>query len=155
ELTEGEPVAGAQRIARVGPLGDGGDDEARRGRGRQVLQRVHGQVDLAGEEGIAQGGGEDPGAAETGERGAVGVALGDDVDQLDLVAGRAQRVGHVTGLGAGEDRAAGPQTKGGHRAPPSECRSKSWRRASSYSPRRPSTASSLARTVGWWSNLST
>ena len=59
------------------PLGGGGG---------QVLERVHGHVDLAREQGVAQGADEDAGAADLGQRPAVDVALGGDLDQLDLAA---------------------------------------------------------------------
>ena len=64
QLAEGEPVAGDDDVARVLAGGYGGERDAVGGRGREVLQRVDGDVDLAGEQGVAQRADEDAGAAD-------------------------------------------------------------------------------------------
>ena len=104
---QGEAVACAQRVARVGPLGDGDQAQALGRCGGQVLHRVHGQVALPGQQGLAQRGDEDAGPAERRERPGEPVAVGADPDQLDRVARPrpervAERVGDHAGLGDGE-----------------------------------------------------
>ena len=119
QLAEGEPVAGDERVARVLAGGHGGDGRRGIRGGGQVLERVHGEVDPAVGEGGAQRGDEHAGAAELGERGgAVEVALGAHLDELDLVAERAQPVGHPGGLGGGEGGAAGAEAQRGHASSP-------------------------------------
>ena len=54
QLAEGQPVAGDQRVARVLAQRHRGEHEALGLGGRQVLERVHGEVDLAGEQRVAQ-----------------------------------------------------------------------------------------------------
>ena len=60
------------------------DDEPGDGGGRQVLERVDSDVDGAREQRLAQGRGEDPGAAGGDERAGGDVAFGLDDAQLDL-----------------------------------------------------------------------
>ena len=119
ELAEGESVAGDERVARVLAGGHGGDGRGVVGGGREVLERVHREVDPALGQRRAQGGDEDPGAPELGQRGgAVEVALGAHLDQLDLVAERAQAVGHPGRLRGGEGGAAGAEAQRGHPSSP-------------------------------------
>ena len=93
-------VAGDDDVAGILPHRNRGDRETRRVGRRQVLERVHEQVALAGEQRLAQAGREDAGAAELRERGAGDIALGDDRHELDLPAGgRRERVGDVGRLG--------------------------------------------------------
>ncbi len=80
---QGESVACAQRVARVGALGHGDQAQALGRRGGQVLHRVHGQVALPGQQGLAQRGDEDAGPAERRERPGEPVAVGADPDELD------------------------------------------------------------------------
>ena len=63
------------------------------GCGRQVLERVDGEVALAGEHGGAHRAHEDPGTAEAGQRGVGQVAVRGDPHQLHLMAEGAQRSG--------------------------------------------------------------
>ena len=62
---------------------DGGQDQVLGLRRGQVLQRVHGEVDLAAQQRVAQRGDEDAGAADLREVLAGGVAVRGDLDQLD------------------------------------------------------------------------
>ena len=71
QLAEGQPVAGDDDVARVLAGRDGGEGDAGAGPGRQVLERVDGQVDPAVEQRLAQRADEDAGAAELGQRGVV------------------------------------------------------------------------------------
>ena len=114
QLAEREAVASHEHVAAVLAHRHGGDDEPRLGRRRQVLERVHGDVDATVEQGAADGCGEDAGAADGGEQLTGHVALGRDLDELDLVAGLAQAVGHPAGLGGGEGRAARAEAQGAH-----------------------------------------
>ena len=66
QLAEGEPVAGHDHVARVLAQRHGGQGDAVGRRGRQVLERVHGQVDLAAQQRVAQRADEDAGAADAG-----------------------------------------------------------------------------------------
>ena len=59
-----EPVAGDEHVARVGALRYGGEDDSRRRVDRQVLERVHRDVDATGQQRVAQRRHEHPGAAE-------------------------------------------------------------------------------------------
>ena len=86
QLAEGQAVAGDDDVARVLARRDRGERDAVGGGGRQVLERVDGHVDPAVEQGVAQGADEDAGAAELGERRGAAVALGRDLDELDLAA---------------------------------------------------------------------
>ena len=90
---------------------DGGDAEAVDRFGRQVLERVDGEVTRPVEQGGAQFGCEDPQAARAGKR-----ALGDvperlDPYQFDPVPERAQLVRHLLGLRNSERRSAGAEAK--------------------------------------------
>src|ERR687898_654036 len=176
ELREGEPVTGAENVARVLPRWNGGDRQVVLRRRRKVLEGVHGQVDPVSEQGITQGADEDTGTADPGERLGGDVSAGGDLDQLGPPPGRGHdRLGDTARLCQGERAAAGPQLEGRHRAPPppssspwscSFCatlaastdrgsRANSSRNAASYDAPSGSTASSFTRTVGEWSNLST
>ena len=115
ELTEGEPVARDEGVAGVLALRHGRDRRGVVGGGGEVLERVHGEVDPPVGEGGPQRRDEHPGAAQLGQRrGAVAVALGAHLDQLDLVAEGAQAVGHPGRLGGGEGGAPGAQAQCGH-----------------------------------------
>ena len=83
------PISTSRVSSRVG---HGGDLEVDLGTGRQVLQRVHGDVDRAGPQGVADGADEHPGAADLGEVAAVDVAAGGDADERPRhAAGGAER----------------------------------------------------------------
>ena len=113
QLTEGQPVAGDHHVARVLTDGDGGEGDAVGGIGRQVLERVHGHVHVAGQQRLAYGGHEHPGAADGGERGVVDVAAGGHVDQLDGSAGHGgQPVGDDAALGVGKRAGPGAEAQG-------------------------------------------
>ena len=56
QLAQRQPVAGDEHVAGVLARRHGGEHEPRRRRGRQVLERVHGQVDLAAQQRVAQRG---------------------------------------------------------------------------------------------------
>ena len=74
---------------------------------------MHGQVDLALVEGLADGGDEDSGSAESGQRRHVDVAFGDDFDDLDAPAGqRRDLVSDRCGLRTGQLGPAGAQSHG-------------------------------------------
>jgi len=77
------------------------------------------EVDLAVEQRSADGGGEDAGPADRGQRVRRLVAEGGERDEVDVVAERPQPVGHLGGLGEGEGAAARTEAQGGHDAPPS------------------------------------
>ena len=112
QLAEGEAVAGDDHVARVLAQRHGGQRDAVGGRGRQVLERVDGEVDVAVEERVAQGADEDPGAAQLGERGGAAVALGRDLDELDLAAEvRLDQLGDEPGLGGGQGGGAGAEAE--------------------------------------------
>ena len=112
QLTEREPAPGDEGVAGVLAHRDRGHERVRVGCRGQVLQRVHGQVDPPVDQGGAQGGDEDAGAAELGQRGGlVAIALGADLDELDLVAERAQLVGHPRRLGRREGGSAGSEAE--------------------------------------------
>ena len=117
QLAEGEPVAGHHGVARVLAQRYGDQVDVRGRGGRQVLEGVHGDVAATVEQRGAQRADEDAGAAHAGQRGVGDVAVGGDLDELDLDAeGRADRVGDVTGLGAGEHGAAGADPDDGGQA---------------------------------------
>ena len=79
---------------------------------------MHREVDLTAQEGVAQGADEDAGAAQGGQRGAAAVALGGDLDELDLAAEPlADQVGDEARLGRGEGGGAGAQAQGAHCLP--------------------------------------
>ena len=64
ELAEGQPVAGDDHVARVLAERYGGERDAGGRLGRQVLQRVHRDVDAVVQQRLAEGADEDSGAAE-------------------------------------------------------------------------------------------
>ena len=116
ELPEGQAVASDHDVARVLARRHGRQGEARGGRGGQVLQRVHREVDPAVEERLAQGADEHAQTAETGQRRRAGVALGGDVDELDVATGlRADESGDLLALGAGQGRGAGAEAQASSR----------------------------------------
>ena len=119
QLTEGEPVAGDDRVARVLAGRDGGERDLVVRGGREVLERVHRHVDLAAEQRVAQGADEDADPAEGGQRRGRDVAVGGHLDQHHLAAeGGGQCVGDVAGLGAGEQGGAGAHAqRRGHDIP--------------------------------------
>ena len=86
--------------------GYGGERDPVARAGGQVLERVDGEVDPAVEQGVAQRAHEDAGAADLGERADGRVALGRDLDQLDLPA---QPVAHQVGDQGGLGRWRGPR----------------------------------------------
>ena len=109
QLAQGEPVAGDHDVARVLARGYGGQRDAVRGSRGQVLEGVHGDVDVAAQQRVAQGADEDAGATRSSGVPAAGaVALGRHLDELGLAAERGRgHVGHQLGLGAGEQGARG------------------------------------------------
>ncbi len=122
QLGQGQAVAGDEGVAGVLAARDRGHRRARVGRGGQVLVGVHGEVDPALGQGLAEGGDEHPGASERGERGRpVAVALGAHLDQHDVDAEVTQAVGDPGGLGRREGGAAGAQAQRGHRSSPGIC----------------------------------
>ena len=98
-------------VARILALEDGGDGEALRQDRRHVLHRMHGEVDVAGEQRLLQLLGEQPLAAGLDQR-PVGdpVAGRLDDDQLALLRRKAVRGaearGHLARLGQRQGRAA-------------------------------------------------
>lgn len=110
QLLEGQPVARHQGVTRVLAHRHGGQYEALGLRGRQVLERVDGEVHLAAQQRVAQRGDEDAGAADLREVLAGGVPVRGDLDEFDGAPGHlADRVGHQAGLRHGELAAPGPQ----------------------------------------------
>jgi hypothetical protein len=107
-----EPVARDQHVARVLAPGHGSDDQPRLRRGRQVLVRVHRDVDTAAEHRVAQRRDEHPGAADLGQRGGRPVAGGHDLDRLGLDPQPGQRRDHRRRLAPGQR--AGPRTDPQH-----------------------------------------
>ena len=113
QVIEAQSVTTDEDIGRVDPRRDGCHLDSRLGGGGQVLERVHGQVDLALMEGLADGGDEDSSAAEAGQGRHVDIALGDDLDDLDAPAGQCRDlVGDRRGLGTRQLGPAGAQTHG-------------------------------------------
>src|SRR6266542_3813498 len=175
QFAERQTVAGDQHVARVLTHRYGADGQAvDRGR-RKILERVHGDIDLAGQQGVAQRTDEDAGAADLLQRPAVHVAGGDDQDQLDLVAEVPQRIGDEGRL-RGRQRGP-PGAELDHADSPPACATvllvssgafaavtastlagssaNSSRSASAYVGPPGSAASSFTRTVGLCSTLST
>jgi hypothetical protein len=116
-----------EHVAGVGAGRDGAEDEPRRERGGQVLQRVHGAVDAAvlqrlldllHEEALAARGRERPLLQAVAGR-SNGHQLGREIGMR-----RRQRVAHVPGLGQRERAAAGPDAEraGRHRQASSSSR---------------------------------
>jgi hypothetical protein len=113
-LRQRQAVAGDQGVAGVRARRHRGDGQAVRGRGREVLVRVDREVDLLGEQRVAQRGDEDAHAEALHGR-AGPVAGRGDLDQLDVVAGGgAQRVGDSPGLGERQGAAPGAEPQRGH-----------------------------------------
>ena len=109
ELAQAEPVAGDEHVARILTSRDGRQRDPVLGVGGEVLQGVHGHVDLAAQQRVTQRADEDAHAAEGRKRRRRGIARGDHVDQVDLaVEPRAQRVGDARALGARQQRGARP-----------------------------------------------
>ncbi len=103
QLAEGQAVARHEHVAAVLAHRHGGDDEPGLGRRREVLERVDGDVDATLEQGLADGRGEDAGAADASVSSSTAdVALGRDLDELDLVAERRAGGRRPSGLGGGE-----------------------------------------------------
>ena len=116
----GERAAGAreQRVARVGALGHRGDTVAGGELGRQILHRVHREIDTVLDERLLQFLDEEPLATDLGERRrGHPVAAGANRDDLDAH-GRDERrelVPHQLGLCERETAGARTYTKdGGH-----------------------------------------
>ncbi len=119
QLAEHLAVAGDQRVARVLPGRHRGQAQPRVRRGGQVLVGVHGHVDLAAHQRLAQRRDEHA-DAELGDRGGRQVAGGADLDQLDRGArpraaarrrcrsgpGPARWAGCRCASGAGHDRSS-------------------------------------------------
>jgi len=97
-LAQPGSVARDPDVMRILARGDGGDGETGRGLGRQVLQRVDGDVAVAGEQRGAQGRGEDAGAAGDDQRAGGHIARRGDRDDLDVVAEGAQACGTLARL---------------------------------------------------------
>lgn len=106
QVGQRQAVAGAEGVAGVGAGGNRGDRQSGDGRRREVLQRVHGQVAAAVEDGGAQFRREDAEGAEARQGAALDVAAGADAHQFDLVSERPQPVGDQLGLADGERGAA-------------------------------------------------
>ncbi len=118
QLVQGQALGRDQRVPDVLALRDGGQHQALGGGGGQVLERVHGEVDPALQQRVAQRGDEHTGAADLRQRLAGGVAVGGDLDQLDGAPGEPGHLaGHHARLGHGEGAAPGaePQGRGGRR----------------------------------------
>ncbi len=100
-----------ESVARILALENGGDDEALRQDCRHVLHRMHGEVDVAGEQRFLQLLGEQPLAAGLDQR-PVGdpVARRLDDDKLALLRRKrvrgAEACGHLARLGQRQRRAA-------------------------------------------------
>jgi hypothetical protein len=74
--------------------------------GRQVLQRVHGNVDLAAPQGIAYGADENACAADLSEVALINITGCGNSDEARVDAVARQRCSHLVRLGAGEGRSA-------------------------------------------------
>ena len=106
EIGELGAVPRDERVPRVITGRHRGQHDARRGPGRQVLQRVHGQVHPAAEQRVAQRADEHASATDLGQLGPADVAERRHPDDLDLAAGPlGDHLSHLAGL------------RHGHRAP--------------------------------------
>src|ERR1700750_726451 len=107
-------MARAEGVARVLPLGDGGDFESPRKFGGKIFERVYSQVDSPGRQRLFDLLGEHALGADFGE-GNVGdlVAGGVDDLDLDLVGARSAASGEVVGVREGKLGAAGADAKVG------------------------------------------
>src|SRR5699024_1144904 len=83
QLGQAQAVAADEHVGGVDARWDRRHLDAHLGGGRQVLERMDGEVDLALVQRLSHRGDEDAGAAESGQRGHVDVPLGDDLDDLD------------------------------------------------------------------------
>jgi len=118
ELAESQAVTGDDDVARILARGHGGQRDAVGRSRRQVLERVHGEIDLAGEQGVAQGVHEHAGATEAGQRRGRHVAVGADRDQDHVAAGAlGEQLGDQAALGAGELGGTGAQSQDAHHTP--------------------------------------
>ena len=110
QLREREPVARAQGVGGVLTLGHRAEREPVGIRGRQVLEGVHGDVAPAVQQGVAQRGHEDAGAAQALQRAGQPVAVGADVDGLEGEVAAPEvleGVDHMAGLREREGARAG------------------------------------------------
>ena len=134
QFAEHHPVAGDERVARVLARRHGGQRHPRHRGGREVLVGVHGDVDLVGEQRVAQRGDEDAdaGLRDRCARRLAAVAVGGDRDDLDLApAAAAPRRRCRSGCA----RAGSPACRSGscgRRCPSPAARP--WRRRSSRPP---------------------
>src|SRR5699024_6836372 len=104
---------GAQGITRVVTFGDRRQDQAFRGCGRQVLERVDGEVDPSGHEFVTQRVDEHTGATELGQVGSADVTEAGDQFQFDLLAGALRDgVGEPLGLSGRHGAATGTEFGG-------------------------------------------
>ena len=100
QIRQGHGVPGAQDVAGILTLGNGSDDQSRVRIRRQIFQRVHDEIAVARDEGLAEGAREDADAAERGQRRGRRVPLGADDDRLDYrVGGRRDGVADHARLG--------------------------------------------------------
>lgn len=119
QLLEGQPVPRHQHVTRILAPRDGSQHEALGLCGRQVLERVDGEVHLASQQRLTQRRDEHAGAADLREMLLGGVSVRGDLDELDGAPGHlADRVGDQAGLRHGELAAPGaqPERRAGLRA---------------------------------------
>ena len=121
QLAQGEAVAGDQHVARVLAPGTAASDEARLGGGRQVLERVHGEVDLAAQQRVAQRAAKTPvpPIVASGARRLTSPSVVISTSSTSWPSGRAAASATHCGLGGGERAAAGAEAQdAGHGRPP-------------------------------------
>ena len=112
QLSQDPPVRD-ERVARVLPARDGGDPQVGRLGGGKVLERVHGDVDVARGQRVAQRRHEHP-DPELGHRRGRAVTAGRDGDDLARVPGCGQPVGDRGGLGDRQLRRSCPDLQRAH-----------------------------------------
>src|ERR1700733_14302883 len=175
QVSQLRAVARDQRVARVVTSRGGGEGDSWRGPGRQVLERVHGEVHLAAQKGFPQRAHEDPGAADLRHLLLAHVTEGGHPDEFYPAAGAlSDQPGHLTRLRDGHRALATAQAQGFrvHWFPSMSrlgdsssarvtastvrgSRSKRTRSAAAYSSPSGDDASSFTRTVGACKSLST
>ena len=151
-----QPLPAHQRVARIFPLRHRGHHQSVDFVGRQVLQAVNGQVDLPVEQGALQLLGEHAGAADVGNRVALGrVAARGDRHQLDGHAQRDQPRLDPLRLPAGQGARARSESQLGHGVPLGEERRATTRlaRRSRKGPLSPAQAGRASPALGLGSAL--